>query len=104
MPTLHSSPPTSRTQSEATIRERFTELNATSSREAAALAAQGAQVGLWQLLFVPLFTFLQVYLWRGEWRRGIAGWLTALFASYEVFARSAKLWEIHHNKLVPPPP
>lgn len=87
----------SSTQSEPTIRGRLEELNTASSREAATLAAQGKKAGLWQVSFVPLFAFLRSYLWQGEWRHGITGWVTALFAGYEVFVRYVKLWEMSHS-------
>jgi len=91
-------------QGEPTIRERLEQLNVTSSREAAALAAQGRKVRLWQMSFAPPFAFLRSYLWRGEWRHGIAGVVTALFVAYEVFVRHAKLWETYHSKPVPSSP
>jgi hypothetical protein len=99
--TPHSAP---RTPPGPSLHERFQELNAASSREAAALAEQGKRAGLWGLLCAPLLTFLYVYLWSGEWRRGIAGLVVALFAAYEVFVRYAKLWELHHSSPQAPPP
>ena len=83
-----------------TLGKRFQELNAASSRDAAALAAQGKRAGLWGLCFAPFLTFVRSYLWHGEWRHGIAGLVTALFTAYGVFVRYAKLWELHHS---PPP-
>jgi hypothetical protein len=93
-----------RTGDEPTLRERFQELNATSSREAEALVAQGKHTSVWGLLFCPFGAFLQVYFSKGHWRHGIAGLITALFAAYAVFVRYAKLWEHHHNntRLFPP--
>jgi hypothetical protein len=89
---------------EPTLRERFQELNLTSSREAEALAVQGKSASVWAFLFCPFGAFLQVYFRNGNWRYGIAGLVTALFAAYGVFARYAKLWEHHHNntRLFPP--
>ena len=88
---------------ELTLQERFQELNTASSRDAATLVAQGKRASLWGLLFAPLFAFLHVYLRQGEWRQGIAGLVTALFAAYEVFVSYVKLWEQHHSKPAPPP-
>lgn len=90
--------------SEPSLQERFQELNAASSRDAAALAAQGKRFGFRGLLCTPLVTFVRVYLGRGEWRRGIVGLVLALFAAYEVFVRHAKLWEYHHEKPAAAPP
>lgn len=95
---------TIRNPSEPPLQERFRALNAASSRDAAALAAQGKRASLWGLLYVPLVTFVRAYLGRGEWRRGIAGLVSALFAAYEVFVRHAKLWEYHHDKPAAAPP
>ena len=94
-----------RTPHKPPLGERFQELNAASSRDAAALAAQGKRAGLWGLCFAPFLTFVRSYLWHGEWRHGIAGLVTALFAAYGVFVRYAKLWEHHHAKppAAPPP-
>jgi len=103
MTALHTPQPAAHTQSEPTIRERFRELNATSSREAAALAVRGKKAGLWGLVFAPALTFLRSYVGGGEWRRGIAGLVVASFAAYEVFVRYAKLWELHHNQSPSPP-
>ncbi len=88
---------------ELTLQERVQELNTASSRNATTLSAQGKRASLWGLLFAPLLAFLRVYLRRGEWRHGIAGLVTSLFAAYEVFVSYAKLWEQHHSKPAPPP-
>ncbi len=103
MSTIHNLQSTTRHLSEPTIRERFQELNTASSRDAATLVAQGKRAGLWRLLLAPPLTFLRVYLRQGEWRHGIAGLVTALFAAYKVFVSYAKLWELRHGKPVPPP-
>ena len=89
---------------EPTLQERFRELNDTSSREAAALAARGERVKVWKLVFRPFSTFVRVYAWQGEWRQGVAGIVTALFSSYAVFVRDAKLWEYWKLKTASPPP
>jgi hypothetical protein len=90
--------------SQPTLQERFRELNETSSREAAALAAQGERVSVWKLVFRPFSTFVRVYVWQGKWRQGVAGLVTALFSSYAVFVRYAKLWEYWKLKTAAPPP
>jgi len=86
------------------LRVRFQELNITTSREAEALAAQGKRATVWRLVLSPLGAFLQTYFVRQKWRNGLAGLVEAIFTSYEVFVRHAKLWEIHHaTKTIPPP-
>lgn len=85
------------------LRDRFHALNATSSRDADALAASGQQVTWRHLFTVPLLTFLRVYLRHGSWRHGIAGLIHSLFAAYEAFVRYAKLWERQHVRTTAPP-
>lgn len=85
------------------LRERFHELNTATSREAAALAAQGKRATLWGLVATPFFLFLRVYFGRGACWRGIAGLIDAMFAAYEVFVRHTKLWELQHIKSTLPP-
>jgi hypothetical protein len=87
-----------------TLRIRFEELNAATSRDAAILAAQGKRATVWRLLCSPLGAFLQSYFGQKKWRNGIAGLVDAMFAAYEVFVRYAKLWEIHHTTETIPPP
>ncbi|MSQ47688.1 MAG: hypothetical protein EXR78_04745 [Deltaproteobacteria bacterium] len=85
------------------LRDRFQALNTASSRDAETLAASGQQVTWWQLVAIPLLTFLCVYGRHGSWRRGIPGLIHALFASYEAFVRYAKLWEHQHVRTTMPP-
>ena len=84
------------------LRDRFHALNATSSRDADALAASGRQVTWWHLFTVPFLTFLRVYLRHSSWRHGIAGLVHSLFAAYETFVRYAKLWERRHVRTTTP--
>jgi hypothetical protein len=95
MPYLMDSPP---------LRERFLTLNATTSQDAAALAAQGKKATLWDLVVAPFLTFLKVYIGQNAWRKGIPGFIDAMFASYEVFVRHTKLWELHHPEGKTPSP
>ncbi|MGH7963280.1 MAG: hypothetical protein ACRERD_15905 [Candidatus Binatia bacterium] len=85
------------------LRERLQELDTVSSREAAILSARGERVGLYGLLWAPARAFLRAYLWHGQWRRGIAGLVSASFAGYEVVVRYMKVWEQQHTKNLPPP-
>ncbi len=80
----------------STLRDRFEALNVVTSQEAAILAAQGKRATLWGLVIAPFLVFLGVYVKRGSWRKGIAGLVEAVFASYAVFVRQVKLWELQH--------
>lgn len=86
------------------LQERFQRLNETSSREAAALAARGIRCKWWWLVVRPGWVFLRIYVGHAEWRHGIAGLITACFASYAVFIRYAKLWESQHVRPPSAPP
>lgn len=77
------------------LSERFEALNEATSRRAAQLAAQGKTAHLWAIVCTPGLVFVRAYVWRGGWRRGIAGFVEALFAAYGVFVSRLKLWELH---------
>ena len=86
------------------LRDRFHDLNVSSSQEAEALAARGKRATFWKLAVSPFLEFLRVYWRKGAWRKGVTGLIDAMFASYKVFVRHAKLWELHHTTLQEPPP
>lgn len=86
------------------VRDRFQQLNTETTHEAMALAARGKHATLWGLVVSPFLTFVRVYAGRGGWRQGMSGFIDAMFASYETFIRSAKLWELHHTASKTPPP
>lgn len=82
-------------QPEPSLSEQFEALNEATSRRAAQLAAQGKTAHLWAIVCTPGLVFLRAYVWRGGWRRGMAGFVEALFAAYEVFVSRFKLWEFY---------
>jgi hypothetical protein len=90
--------------SKPTLREQLQELNAVTSQEAAALAAQGKKATVRQLALAPFLTFVRTYVGQSEWRNGITGLIQAMFAAYAVFVCHAKLWELHHVTTKTPPP
>ncbi len=47
------------------------------------------------LLFRPVFRFFRCYLLRGGFLDGLPGLIIAASTSYGVFAKYAKLWELH---------
>lgn len=101
--TANSRPSTS-TSADVSLRERLQTLNATSSAEAATLAEQGQRATPMTFIVAPFSTFVRVYLGNREWRHGIAGLISALFAAYGVFTRHIKLWEQQNVKTTFPPP
>ena len=95
-------------QTERSLHERFQALNEASSHQASQLASQGKQVRMWDIIVTPGLLFLRTYVWRAGWRRGMAGFSDALFAAYEDFVSSFKLWEKQqaaeqHPPFRPPP-
>jgi hypothetical protein len=85
-----------------TLGERFHAVNVNSSREAATLVAQGKRIRLRHIALTPFFIFLDCYLRKGAWRRGIGGLITAAFAAYAVFTRWVKVWESQQQHISPP--
>ena len=49
------------------------------------------------LLLRPLFRFVRGYVFRGGFLDGLPGLIIAISTSYGVFAKYAKLWELHKN-------
>lgn len=80
-------------QAGRSLHDRFQALNETSSCQASQLASQGKRVRMWDIVCTPGLLFLRTYVWQGRWRHGRAGFGDALFAAYEKFVSSVKLWE-----------
>jgi len=89
---------------EVSLHERLHTLNVTSSAEAAALAEQGKRATATTFVFTPFFTFVRVYFGQRQWRHGLSGFLSAIFAAYGVFVCYSKLWEQQNVKTTAPPP
>ncbi len=49
------------------------------------------------LLINPLWTFIKVYVFRGGYREGMAGFLFSAFSAAHVLLKYAKLWEQAHS-------
>ncbi|MGE0826597.1 MAG: hypothetical protein AB7G75_29690 [Candidatus Binatia bacterium] len=79
-------------QHELPLRERFQQLNQTTSDDAVA-AAHRQRVTFKALVISPFVVFLRTYWQQKAWRQGIPGLIAALFAAYSAFVRTAKLWE-----------
>jgi glycosyltransferase involved in cell wall biosynthesis len=55
-------------------------------------------VGWYDLFFPHVATFLKMYLSKGAWREGIAGFIYSGFASLYTFLKYARLWEMLYVK------
>jgi heptosyltransferase II len=102
MPAIRNPQSTTPNPNGPTLGERFHAVNVNSSREAATLVAQGQRARLRHIVLTPFFTFLDCYLRKGEWRRGIGGLITAAFTAYAVFTRWVKVWESQQQTISPP--
>jgi glycosyltransferase involved in cell wall biosynthesis len=64
-----------------------------SGEAAAALAREGARVGMRQLVFHPPARFLRSYVLRRGFLDGVPGFVIAVASAFYVFLKYAKLWE-----------
>lgn len=55
------------------------------------------RVGWAHLALRPFLRFCKMFVARGGWREGQRGFLIACLGAFYVFAKYAKLWELHHS-------
>ena len=72
--------------------------NRYSSLGAQHLKRGGRQFGLAMLLFKPLSKFLETYVIKRGFLDGYPGFIISISASYSVFLKWAKLWEMENEK------
>ena len=72
-------------------------LNRYSKLSAEELAAAGRKFNLLKLLFSPTAVFLKRYILKLGILDGMQGLLLALFSSYHVFCKYARLWELRRR-------
>lgn len=51
-----------------------------------------------KLLFVPLFSFLKVFLFKGSFISGLRGYILAMMCAFSDFVKYAKLWELYSKR------
>ena len=71
---------------------RFTSISAIGKNE------EGQRYRLTDLLFRPILRFLRCYLLKRGFLDGLPGLIIAVFTSFGVFAKYAKLWEIQREQ------
>lgn len=71
--------------------DRYTTLSAQTLHE------RGRRFRCFDLLLKPCAIFLKMYLLKQGFRDGIQGLLLALFSSFHVLCKYAKLWELRHK-------
>lgn len=75
----------------------LTKVNRYTKLSAEELAAAGRRFNLLKLLFSPTAVFLKRYFLKLGFLDGIQGLLLALFSSYHVFCKYARLWELRRR-------
>lgn len=80
------------------IEHYFNKFNNYTSLAAKELFENGNKSSLSDLLIRPLFLFSKMYIFRLGFLDGIQGFMLALFSSFYVFTKYAKLWELNRNK------
>ncbi len=80
------------------IEDQIDSMNRFSSITAAGQFEDGRPIRLRDMLTRPTLRFLRGYVLRRGFLDGIPGLIIAMSNSYGVFAKFAKLWELHLNK------
>jgi len=86
------------------LSEHISTVDRFSTRQAQALAEEGARFRLHDLLLNPLFRFVKGYLFRGGFKLGLPGFMVSISTAYYVFMKYAKLWEIERKGRSPGEP
>lgn len=81
-----------------TIEEHVAQVNKYSTLSAEEKFKKRKRSGLIKLLFSPLFTFLQMYIFKLGFLDGMQGFFIAVISAYARFLRYAKLWMMHTSK------
>lgn len=68
--------------------------NEYSSKGAVDLFEKGQRFSLFKLIFKPISKFLETYLWKLGLLDGLPGFIISVGASYSIFLKYAKLWEL----------
>ena len=80
------------------LRHNIDTNNSYSSIMASDLDKDGKQFSYMKLFLKPLGKFLEVYIYKRGFLDGMAGFIIAVGASYSMFLKFAKLWEIQKVK------
>lgn len=67
--------------------------NLYSEHRAQFLADRAIPFRRWRLAVRPVIAFLRIYVVRGGWREGVAGYVIAVSGAYGTFLQDAKLWQ-----------
>ncbi len=81
----------------ADLSDHIDRLNRYTTTGAQELAKQGKRPRVVDVTLRPIWRFLRMYLWKGGFRDGRAGFLLAVIAGFYVFLRYAKLWELRRS-------
>ncbi|MGE3538420.1 MAG: glycosyltransferase family 2 protein [Candidatus Tectimicrobiota bacterium] len=85
-------------QSYRDLSHHMSKLNTYTSIMARSLGTRPvARVGFAHLVLRPVLRFCRMFLLRGGWKEGRRGFIIASMGAFYVFAKYAKLWELHHG-------
>lgn len=65
---------------------------------AAEMSRRGKKFSLWKLCTKPPVKFIETYFWKAGFLDGMAGFLISVSASYSIFLKWAKLWELERSQ------
>ncbi len=79
------------------IKHQMATLNRFTTISAIGKHRQGRRFWISDLVFRPFFRFLRCYFFKRGFLDGVPGLIIAVFTSFAVFAKYAKLWELYLN-------
>jgi len=80
------------------LRHNIDTNNSYSSIMAEDLYKNGKKFSFFKLFFKPIGKFLEVYIYKKGFLDGMAGFIIAVGASYSMFLKFAKLWELEQKR------
>jgi glycosyltransferase involved in cell wall biosynthesis len=80
------------------ISNQIRSLNKFASDTAATLYGKGKRFSVSQLILNPIARFIKFYVFRKGYKEGFRGFLVAIFETFYVFLKYAKLWELSQKK------
>lgn len=81
-----------------TIQEHVTKANKYTNLGAELNYKKGKKVSWLKIIFGPLATFLQAYIFKKGFLDGGHGFIVAAFHAYGAFMKYTKLWQLHNEK------
>jgi len=80
------------------LEDQFTRLQRFSSIAASEEFKRGRRVGVFAILFKPLFRFFKFYVIKQGFREGVAGLVVAISEGYYTFMKYSNLWDLYRRQ------